>query len=449
MENQNIKRGIDFENRFGQGLLNSNAQKAFAWWKGGKINKMTFAMLAFVFLLNLYFLFPLFGRDLSHSFSSSMLQGIGNVIDMSGVIHKRQFFSFLAIVSLSLAPISYYLFVRKLVFRHETTALLSTLFYIIPNPLSSNALPFASAMLNGDGAHAVAFSAIPLLLLYMQAFVSTGTSAWSVMSAIGMAIVAIISPFAFFNLLIIGVTLTISDGFLGNLRIKIGRFLFLCVSAVCLTLFWYSPLVIIKISILTHVQFAMKKFWSVMPLFIPLVPVVGFLAFLVFDRREKLKPIFVGISLFAIYFLLYNMSRSLQSTGVFTAERYGIEQAFVGGFSIAILIIAVSEISIRYVLLRIKETHNYFLGIVGASAMLAFLFFLIIASVQTAREAMKAQPIRSDYAIGIGSMARIVRYTDFSTILATLISLATLGFLVYLLIRFPSVVVKKNTKTAI
>jgi len=54
-------------------------------------------------------------------------------------------------------------------------------------------------------------------------------------------VVAVISPFATFNLLIIFGVITVSEGFFRDLREKISRLMFLLISSFLLSFFWYYP----------------------------------------------------------------------------------------------------------------------------------------------------------------------------------------------------------------
>src|SRR3989338_11342475 len=108
MENT-VKRRIDFENR----LLDNGVSRfrhAFAWWKGRKLNKTTLLFILTIFTVNLFITYPLFGRDVSVSFSYSVFLLLAGILDNAHIMTKSQFFSVLTIFSITFAPISYYLF---------------------------------------------------------------------------------------------------------------------------------------------------------------------------------------------------------------------------------------------------------------------------------------------------------------------------------------------------
>ncbi|GEM_PF-3807749 len=431
---QKIKRGIDLENRFGGNLIGQRLNNAFAWWKGGKLNKNSFFFIGMLFIINLLVVFPLFTRDLSLSYSSTFLLVVANFLEKLG-ISRQFFFSFLTIFSLSLSPIAYYLFVRRIVLRHELTAFLATIIFIMPNPFFKEGFSLARALIGGDGSHAFAFSFIPLLLLYTQAFVQNGLPAWGVLSSIVTALIAIISPFAMFNLLILFGIIALAEGFLGNLRIKMARILFLLACALGLSFFWYYPNFIGQASLLSHVEFTIKKLWSVFPIVVPLIPIFGVLSFLLFDKREKLKPIFIGSSLFFIYIFLFLVSKNFNITGIFTAERYLIEMSFAFSFLCAIFLILLGEFLFRKYIFN-KSDHILLIALAGGSFIISFLALMTFLNIQEAHAAFQSSMVFNS-TMGIGNLKKEFNIQDLSFIFAGIISLLTFIFLIFILRRFP------------
>lgn len=448
MEDTKIRRGIDFRNRLWQeGGLATSAAHAFAWWKGGKLNKTTIFFLSVVFALNLYFVFPVFTRDVSASFSSSaaLLFLAGFFLNFG--LNAGQFFSFLTIISLAFSPIAFYLFVRRTAMRHELIALLATLLYILPTPIFKDGSYLAWSILGGDGAHALIFAFIPLFLLYVRAFIATGVSYWGVGSIIGLAAIAIISPFAFFNLLIILFVITVAEGFVGNLRIKLARLFFLLLFSFTLSFFWYYPNIVTKIILLEHVAFSIQKLWSILPLAIPIIPVIGALFFLIFDRRERLKPIFISLSLFLIYSFLFTVSRTINTTGIFTAERYILEISFATSFFLALIFILFAELLARNYLAKVKNLFIYYGSIFTASLLVAVLAGGTYLNAKTVRETMYIREIINPYNLGIGNISRVFNLNEISSILASLISFATFIFLMFILRKSASIInIKEVTK---
>jgi hypothetical protein len=436
MENQDIKRGVDFETRFGE--QSRALDSAFLWWRGEKFNKKTVIFLSLLFTINFIIVFPILGKDFSPSYaSSSVLLAIAGFLKYL-FISPQFFFSILTLLALCLAPINFYLFVRRVAMRHEITAFLASLFFIIPNPFFGQVPITVTAFLQGDGAHALVFSFLPLFLLYVQAFLKTGIPALAVLCVIGTAAIAVISPFAAFNLLIILFILTIAEGFLGSLRVKLLRLVFLLFGSSLLASFWYYPNVLSKIAVLSHVKFAFDKFTSLLPLAVPIIPVAGALSFLIFDRREKLNPVFISTALFLSYFSLYNVSRDLAMNGVFTADRYGLELGFSSAFFAAILCILLTELGIQKLLPKIERSQalRLLLSLQFISALLIGFFTLQgFAMVQKVAE---QKIVANQFTAGIGGIKRTFSITDFTSLLWLFISLATLFCLFYILSKYSS-----------
>ncbi|OGH20631.1 MAG: hypothetical protein A3D74_04215 [Candidatus Levybacteria bacterium RIFCSPHIGHO2_02_FULL_37_13] len=443
MENT-VKRRIDFENR----LLDNGVSRfrhAFAWWKGRKLNKTTLLFLLTIFTVNLFITYPLFGRDVSASFSSSVFLLLAGILDNAHIMTKSQFFSVLTIFSITFAPISYYLFVRKTAMRHELIALVATMFYILPNPLTNGGSVLSEAILNGDGAHVFVFSFLPLFLLYVRAYISTGVKVWGFIAAIITAVVAVISPFATFNLLIIFGVITVSEGFFRDLREKISRLMFLLISSFLLSFFWYYPNILGEIVVLEHVSFAINKIVSILPLAIPIIPVAGLLLFLVFDRREKLKPVFLAVSFFLIYVTLYFISSDLNITGIFTSKRYLLELAFGSSYLLAMIFIVVIELMIRSYIPRIKNDVLLFLSILTCSALIFLFGAFAVVGVIKGQEHLAKQPIVNSYKSGIGNIGRAFSFKDGLSVVPVGISVLTFIFLLlYLKLGSASVVKAKE-----
>lgn len=448
MEKQNLQRGIYLKNRFWDRGLAVSLQKAFSWWRGGRFNKVTFVFVAIVFTLNLFIVFPIFKRDVSASFSSSAFLSLSYLFDSLHIISKSQLFKILTILALSFAPVSFYLFVRRIILRHELTAFIATLVFFMPTPISPGGLPLVAAILSGDGAHAFAFAFIPLLLLYIRGFISIGVPAWGVMSVFGIATISIISPFASFNLIIISTILCLAHGFLGGLRIKLSRLLFLLVFSFALSFFWYYPSVIMRIAVLSHVGFTIQKFWSVFPLAIPAIPVLGIISFLVFDKRDKLNPVFIGFSLFLIYVFLLIVSKTLNITGIFTADRYLIEFSFAASFLFAILFTLFIEGFIREYIFKTHNKPFVFFSTLCVSFLAGLVGMVSVSNIRIAKMAIATKPIINHYNVGLGTIERVFDFGDISFLIATFISFATFIFLIFILVRFPSLslLIKKEEK---
>ncbi len=431
--NERVRRGIDLSNRLGQASISQKIGNFFTWWKGSPFNSRSFLLIAAVFLINLLIVYPVFSKNVTVAYSSSAFLLVSGYLDRMGILRREILFTFLTIFSLAVAPISIYLFVRKITLRNDLMAFLTTLGFILPQPINGGELPLVHALLNGDGAHVFVFSLMPLFLLYFQAFLSVSLPAWFLICVLGTGAIAIISPFAFFNLLIFFSVITISEGFLGKLRIKVARLFTLLVFAFGVSLFWYLPLSR-KILDLSHVEFTLQKFWSVFPVIIPVVPVFGALSFLIFDRREKLKPLFIGMTLFIIYAFLFRVSKNLDTTGIFRGERYLPELSFASSLFFSIIFVIIFELAIRKYINLIER--YYF-------ALFFFAAFLITSGaiwiglrVNAVHENIINRWVNDQYGLGISAIWPNFDFRDPLFILSLFISLGTLFYILFLVFRF-------------
>lgn len=443
-----LKRGVDLQNRLWDTGFGKKFKDAFA--EGGPMGKLTFLGILLVFCLNIFIVSFILEKDVTISFSSSaFLMSIANFLSGLKILSKSQFFFGLSMFSLSLAPISVYLFTRRVAQRKELVAFLATFLFVFPTPLSPNGNPLISALINGDGAHMVAFSFIPLLLLYAKGFLDKGIYAWALISIIVTSIVSVISPFALFNLLIFFAILTISEGFLRGFRITLARLFFMLIASAGLSYFWYYPNALTKILVLESVQAASSFFWKIFPILIPVVPIVGSLSFLIFDRREKLQPVFIAISLFVSYLVLYTVSAGFNSQGIFTAERYITELTFSQAFFLAIIFAFLFDLFYKKVMKHslLKENVFYLVLILAVSvSAISFLLFVGINNLYSLRTDLVAKEAFSHYSPGVGSVSREGIFSDFVSVFSGLISIATLILLFSVFKYYPPKYIIKQIK---
>jgi hypothetical protein len=230
----------------------------------------------------------------------------------------------------------------------------------------------------------------------------------------------------------------VGEGFQGKLRLKLVRLFFLLVAGIALSFFWYYPHVLTKIIILSHVQSAWSQFQSVLPLAIPVIPVAGALSFLIFDRREKLKPIFISLSLFVCYLSLYSVSSDLNISGIFTADRYLPELVFCSSFFLSILLVLLIELSLRSVLPKIKGKFASFVLTALVTFSVVVVGFLTLRGVTIVHAYIVRGVVVDHYQVGIGNIAPVFDWRDPSSLIADFISVATLLLLLYFVRKYPS-----------
>lgn len=433
-----IRRGIDLENRLWDRTVGKSLKNKI-YWKGKPINKITLIGLFFVFCVNIFFISSIFSKDLVPAFSSSVfLTSIGGLFESLNILKKNQFFLIISMLSLSFSPICAYLFFRRMSDRHEITALIATLFFILPNPFVGDKSALAYGILMGDGPHIVVFSFLPLFLLYFRSFISTGLFVWGTFAIIGTSLIAVISPFGLFNLLIFFIIITASEGFMGDLRIKFARLLFVLIFSFCLSYFWYNHNLIGTILHLKSFSLAWSYFTHMFPILIPIVPVVGVISFLIFDRREKLKPVFIGIFLFVSYLVFLNISSSVGSSGIFMPERYTPELALSKAFLIGLIL----SFFYSFFILKLKQyregqNKKAFLNtpiiIIIVVVITLLIFGMSFYKMGQERSDIENMEVSSIQSLGVGSVNKSGFTFDLSSYFSIFVSVSTFIFLIYLL----------------
>lgn len=446
LEAQNIKRGIHFGNRMGEGKLLKEVEEGLSENSHKDFTKLSIFLLSLVFLINLFVVYPIYKQNVLPSFSSHVFFLIGTWVNLTGIISAEQFFLFLSIVALAFAPVGIYLFVRKNAQGDDLVAFIASLLFVLPNPLINDGTPIVGAIMRGDGAHGLVFAFAPLLLMGVQNFIASGNFAYGIIPALAVGAVAIISPFACFNLLILYSVVTLADCFMGNLRLKLFRLSFIIGSGFALSAFWYIPHIITRVASLDYVKLSFQKILFTLPVAIPAVPIIGTITFLIFDRRKKLRPILMAMATLIIYFLLYSVSRSLKLAGIFTPDRYEPEFAFAAAFAISVLVVPLIQVGVRHYIIKRQNKVVVALSGVLFALVISGLVLLNMDTFMAVRSNIANSRVNSSINIGISSFPRNAKFDDSVSLISTAISAATLVFLFSALITKPSFFKLKDEK---
>jgi len=78
--------------------------------------------------------------------------------------------------------------------------------------------------------------------------------------------------------------------------------------------------------------------WNLFPMSFFLLPVLGTFAFLIFDRRPNLQPVFIALSLAITFGLLHGMRSNVTSLSVVDPDRYIAEVSMASAFVIGIVV---------------------------------------------------------------------------------------------------------------
>lgn len=225
----------------------------------------------------------------------------------------------------ALAPMTYYLFVFFLTKRHLPAVLVGLLSILPKNPFSASVSERLSlAIADNDGAHIMALTILPLAASLYLFYLKKGNLKYLLIFSLLVGFISSISFFSLHILFIIMFFIFISELLIGESRLKIKRFLY---STLC---FVSIGLVIYNVSLWQYLvsdvaQTSLAVLINLLPLLFFLVPVIGTFAFLIFDRRPHLQPLFITLFLSLIFGLLHFVRISFVDIPVMDQDRYVAE----------------------------------------------------------------------------------------------------------------------------
>lgn len=280
--------------------------------------------LIVLILLNFLVLLPFFGAgDESNVFSAPLVPFLADLLVFA--VPPDYAVRIWLLAFLIFAPLAWYFFVKEISGRKIIgliTALIMSLSF-------NGFLParIQLGLLGQDGGQIASLSIIPIVGLAFLKFIRNGHFSAAVFSALGMALVALSSPFGLFILMIYGIIIAFSEMLLGLGRLKMARLLVIIVMAFGFSAFWYHP----KFLLLTILSPGGQQVWAAFSKLIPisffLVPLLAIFGFLFFENRAHLQGLFIAVFLTIIFALLYlgtgisnsSPSRFLPALGISSA----------------------------------------------------------------------------------------------------------------------------------
>lgn len=239
-----------------------------------------------------------------------------------------------------LGPVFFYFYVWELTNR-RLTSFLAALIYTIPT------FRLSQIIIYDDALHVVALGLVPLVLICFLRFLRLQTLNLAIISAIGIALVALISPFGLFTLLIFLGTVTYSEMLLGKGRMKLFSTLLILVTAAGLVAFRYHPAFVLKIFSGDHGKALISLLWNVVPISFFLVPVAGAFSFLIFDRRPNLQPLFLAGSSFSVFFVLFCVGNYISTVYIPVPSRFLPELCLSFAFLMALILAWLLGVKLR------------------------------------------------------------------------------------------------------
>lgn len=299
-----------------------------------RLKDLIFALT--LFLLNLIFLWPFFGQNYPHaSFSAPVLPLLSQALDFLSPLSFNQAVGFFILLSFPLASLTWYAFFKRFSSSSLLT-FLSGLIFLLPWFF----LPrFTLFWQKGDGIHALGFAVLPLVGIILGKFLRAGSFNLFLASFLGVSLISLISPFSLLNLYLFFFILTCSEMLLGQARIKILRFLVVCLFAQGFASFWYHPYSLLSLFKSGPGQEVFSSFWRLIPISFFTIPVLGAFSFLIFDRKPHLQPLFFSLTFTVLYFALV-VAESFGGYLPFPVPARFFPEFYVGlSFLLAILII--------------------------------------------------------------------------------------------------------------
>ncbi len=232
----------------------------------------------------------------------------------------------------ALGPLMFYFFVYNLT-KRQLPALLTGLFTILPlNPFSTLPPTRIINILSGqDGAHMMSLTFIPVAILIFLFYVKTGQLKWLITVEVFISFLSLISLFSLFVIFVFMILITISETLLGLGKQKLFRFLTVSGVSVVIVGAIYNTFLL---SVLSSAEgkSTILVVSNFLPLLFFLVPVLGTIAFLIFDRRPQLQSVFIAVSLSLVFGLLHFVRISFANVALLEQNRYGAEVSLTSAF---------------------------------------------------------------------------------------------------------------------
>jgi len=270
-------------------LAKMKALPAKQWVNVGEV-----LFLIILFVINFWLLRPFFGReDIMNSFSAPLIPFLANlftfILPLSYAVRLWLLIFFL------LLPFGFYFFIREISSRFLSACLASLLISLPIGVFLFSRVKLG--FLEEDGAQIASLSLSMFSCLFLLKFLRQGQFKWSVITSVGIALVALISPLGLAILFCFCLAITFSEILLGQARLKLVRFIIALVVAAGLVAFWYSPQFVLNFLGSSQFQLLKKVLANFLPLSFFAVPVLAVFGFLIFESRPHLQSLFLAVFL--------------------------------------------------------------------------------------------------------------------------------------------------------
>jgi len=281
-----------------------------------------------IYFINFWLLLPFFGKEDQTNnaiFSAPLIPILAGLT--SPLLGYKYGIRLWLLFFLILFPVAFYFFVREIT-RRRLTAIIASLVVSLPVSVFLY-LRIMIGLLTEDGGQVAALSGTVLVCLTLYRFLRTGDFGMGIFASLGMAAVALTSPLSFVILLIWALMLNFSEMLLGLARLKLFRFLVVCILAAGFAAFWYNPRFLLMTIASEEGKIFLKALANLLPLSFFLLPILGTFGFLLFENRPILQPLFIAFFLTIIFGLLSLGTGVQLSTPSRFLPAFGVSLAFL------------------------------------------------------------------------------------------------------------------------
>lgn len=345
---------------------------------------LTFIIPLLIFGLSILTLVAYFGSSWeTGSLSLVFLPLVGKLLIpiLSG--EDNLLLSTIFLVGLAIGPVSFYAYVYFLTKRH-LPSLLTGLLTLLPIVPFSSSVPerLVLALVEYDGAHILGLSLLPWIAILYHNYMRWGKNKWQIATVVMAVLLGLISFFSFLVLIVILFFISVSEALVSLGRVKLKRFV------VTATLLMVVFVAIYNFALLDMMRSEAGKVtlavvWNLLPMTFFIVPILGTFAFLIFDRRPALQPLFLSLGFTVTFGMLHMVRISFVETTIFNQSRYAAEVSFVAAFLVGILMMWVfdlvrgGKLVARFPRLKGYHIHLAYAFIVSVIGSLIASLFLI------------------------------------------------------------------------
>lgn len=334
---------------------------------------LTYIVPMVILGLSLFTLWPNFGNAWqTGSLSLVFLPVVGKLLIPFLHGEDNLFLSIVILISVAFGPVSFYAYVYFLTKRHLPSLLtgLLTLLPIVPFSTSvSERLILALA--EYDGAHILGLSLLPWIAILYHNYMRSGEKKWQTATIVLAVLLGLISFFSFLLLLVFLFFISISEALVSLGRVKLKRFVVTALLLIGVFVAIYN-IALFDMMRSEAGKVTLAVMWNLLPMTFFILPILGTFAFLIFDRRPVLQPLFLSLGFTVTFGMLHLVRISFVEITVFNQSRYAAEVSFALAFLVGILLMWVFD------LIRGGKLVARFPQLKGYQIHLAYAFILTV-----------------------------------------------------------------------